>query len=164
MFKFKIWIDADSFPAKARDFSVSLAKSHEIPVVFVANHEIKNKIEYNNFEMKIVEKVSGAADDFIVENAGGNDIVLTRDLPFSARLVEKKISVMNDRGVKFTESSIKERLAEREFSLNLSEIGLGGNKGNYYGEKEFRKFSSEFEREVLAHKMAETYNIKKYFI
>ncbi len=164
MFKFKIWIDADSFPVMARDFSVSFAKSHGIPVVFVANHEIKSKIAYAGLEMRIVEKKSGAADDFIFDASAGNDIVLTRDLPFAARLVEKKISVMNDRGVKFTEHNIKERLAEREFSLNLSQIGLGGNKGNYYGEKELRKFSSEFEREVLAHEMAETYNIRRYSV
>ncbi len=164
MFKFKIWVDADSFPAMARDFTVSFAKSHGISVVFVANHEIKSKIACTGLEMRVVEKKAGAADDFIFDASAENDIVLTRDLPFAARLVEKKISVMNDRGVKFTERNIKERLVEREFSLNLSQIGFGGNKGNYYGEKELRKFSSEFEREVLAHEMAETYNIKKYFV
>lgn len=162
MFKFKIWVDADSFPKTARDFSVQSAKSNEIPVVFVANHEIKNKIEWQGFEMKIVEKTPGAADDFICENAGKNDIVLTRDLPFAARLVEKKITVMNDRGIKFTKDNIEDRLREREFSLNLAEIGLGGGKANYYGEKELKKFSSEFEREVQKHKMIETYNIKQF--
>lgn len=162
MFKFKIWVDADSFPQKARNFSVETAKSNEIPIVFVANHEIKNNSGWSGFEMKIVPKTSGAADDFICDEAAGNDIVLTRDIPFAARLVEKKITVMNDRGVKFTQENIKDRLAERDFSLNLAEIGFGGGKGNFYGEKEFSKFSSEFVREVKNHKMIEIYNIKRF--
>lgn len=162
MFKFRIWIDADSFPQKARNFTVQQAKSNQIPVIFVANHEIKNIIKYDGFEMKIVEKVQGAADDFIFENALDNDIVLTRDIPFAERLVGKKITVMNDRGVKFTDKNIRDRLSERAFSLNLSAIGLGGNKGSFYSEKEFSRFSSELEREVMNHKMIETYNIKKY--
>lgn len=160
MFKFKIWVDADSFPKTARDFSVQSAKSNEIPIIFVANHEIKNKIDFSAFEMKIVEKTPGAADDFICENAGKNDIVLTRDLPFASRLVEKKITVMNDRGIKFTKGNIEDRLREREFSLNLSAIGLGGGKANYYGEKELKKFSSELLYEIKNHKMAEMYNLK----
>ena len=162
MFKFNIWIDADSFPQKARSFSVQLAKSNEIPIVFVANHEIKINVAWSGFKMEIVPKTQGAADDFICENVSENDIVLTRDIPFAARIVEKKISVMNDRGVKFTAENIEDRLAEREFSLNLSAIGLGKNKGNFYGEKEFKKFCSEFEREISNHKMIETYNIKRF--
>lgn len=161
MFKFKIWVDADSFPQRARNFAVELAKANGIPVVFAANHEIKDSSGWDALEMKIVPKTPGAADDFIFENAAGNDIVLTRDIPFAARLVEKKITVMNDRGVKFTSWNIEDRLAERNFSLNLSEIGLGGGKGNFYGEKEFNKFKLEFEREVKSHKMAEIYNVRR---
>lgn len=162
MFKFKIWVDADSFPKAARNFAVESSKSNEIPIFFVANHEIKNQNEYAGFEMHVVEKTPGAADDFICENAGQNDIVLTRDLPFASRLVEKKITVMNDRGTKFTKDNIEDRLREREFSLNLSAIGLGGGKENYYGEKELKKFSSELLREIQDHKMIETYNIKQF--
>lgn len=162
MFNFKIWIDADSFPQKARNFAVETAKSNEIPLIFVANHEIKNTACWDGFEMKIVPKTLGAADDFICSSARENDIVLTRDIPFAARLVEKKITVMNDRGIKFTPENIEERLLERNFSLNLAEIGLGGGKGNFYGEKEFRKFSLEFVREVENHKMAEIYNVRRF--
>lgn len=158
MFKVKIWIDADSFPKKARNFAVESAKANEISIIFVANREIKNDIDWQGFEMKIVEKTPGSADDFICENAAENDIVLTRDIPFAARLVAKKITVMNDRGIKFTKDNIEDRLREREFSLNLSEIGLGDGKINYYGEKEFKKFSSELKHEIQNHKMREMYN------
>ncbi|MBQ0051000.1 MAG: DUF188 domain-containing protein [Treponema sp.] len=162
MYKFKIWIDADSFPQIAREYAVSLAKTTTIPITFVANHEIKTKIRWEGFKMEICPAVSGAADDFICQNVSDNDIVLTRDIPFAARLVEKKITVINDRGQKFTKDNIQDRLAERQFSLNLSEIGLGGGKSNYYSEKELKKMASELEREVQTHIMNEVYNIKKY--
>ena len=90
-----------------------------------------------------------------------NDIVVTRDIPFAARLVEKNIVVMNDRGLIFSKENIEDKLREREFSLNLAGIGFGGNKGNYYGEKELGKFSRAFEQKIQEHIMNEIYNIKR---
>lgn len=157
MFNFSVWVDADSFPAKARDFLVEYSFSKSVKVKFVANHRIQSQ----NIEMIICQKGKDSADDYIFQNCSENDIVVTRDLLFAKRLVEKKISVMNDRGVVFNKENIEDKLREREFSLNLSEIGLGGGKGNYYGEKELKKFSRTFSDELQKHIIASAYNTKK---
>ncbi len=157
--KLTVWVDADSCPVKVRNHVVSIAKSKKYNVSFVANHEIKAPEKCDTFAMIVCAKEKGAADDLIFDRCQPNDIVITRDIPFAARLVEKKICVMNDRGVCFTPDNIQDRLHERDFSLNLSEIGLGGGKGNYYGEKEFRKFSSCFEQKILEHVINEQYGI-----
>lgn len=159
MLKFSVWVDADSFPARARDFLVSHALSKQVQVNFVANHEIKSKNQ--NITMIVCEKNRNAADNYIFEHAAENDIVVTRDIPFAARLVEKNIAVMNDRGVLFSKDNIADKLREREFSLNMSEIGLGENKGNYYGDKELRKFTALFESELQKHIIADIYNVKR---
>ena len=159
MYKFSIWIDADSFPKKAREFVEEYAFSKNVSINFVANHEIKSKNP--KIKMIVCEKNRNSADNLIFESTEENDIVLTRDIPFAARLVEKKICVMNDRGIIFNEENIIDKLREREFSLNLSEIGLGENKGNYYGEKEFKKFSKIFEDELQKHIITDIYNIKR---
>lgn len=159
MYKFCVWLDADSFPAKARSFLVSHSVSKSVQVVFVANHEVK--AESSEVKMIVCEKEHDAADDYIVSNARENDIVVTRDIPFAARLVEKNIAVMNDRGVLFSKDNIEDKLREREFSLNMAEIGLGGGKGNYYGEKEFKKFATLFEQELQKHIIADIYNIER---
>lgn len=159
MFKFSVWVDADSFPAKARDFLVSHSLSKQVQVIFVANHEIKSKNQ--NIKMIVCEKEQNAADNYIFEHTSENDIVVTRDIPFAARLVEKNIAVMNDRGVLFSKDNIEDKLREREFSLNMSEIGLGGNKGNYYGDKELKKFFTLFETELQKHIIADIYNVKR---
>ena len=159
MLKFSVWVDADSFPVKARDFIVSHSFSKEVSVNFVANHEIKSPNP--KVKMIICQKEHNAADDYIFENACENDIVVTRDILFAARLVEKNIAVMNDRGVLFSKDNIEDKLREREFSLNMAQIGLGGNKGNYYGDKEFKKFSTLFETELQKHIIAGIYNVKR---
>ncbi|MBQ7539453.1 MAG: DUF188 domain-containing protein [Treponema sp.] len=159
MYKFSVWVDADSFPAKARSFLVSYSSSKSVRVYFVANHEIKDPLQ--QAEMILCQKEANAADNYIFEHAGENDIVVTRDIPFAARLVEKKIEVMNDRGLVFSKDNIEDKLREREFSLNLAGIGFGGDKGNYYGQKELDKFSRTFEQKLQEHIMNETYNIKR---
>lgn len=159
MARFSVWVDADSFPLKARDFLVRLAASKSVPVVFVANHEIKSDMSI--VQMIVCQKKKDSADDYILSHCGGNDIIVTRDILFAARLVEKNVTVMNDRGVIFSRDNIEDKLREREFSLNLSEIGLGGGKGNYYGEKELRKFSAAFRGELQKHIIADMYNIKQ---
>lgn len=159
MLNFSVWVDADSFPLKAREFLVSHALSKDVAVKFVSNHPIKASSQ--KVEMIICQKEQNAADDYIVEHVLENDMVVTRDIPFAARLVEKNVAVMNDRGVLFTKDNIEDKLRDREFSLNMAEIGFGGNKGNYYGEKEFKKFCTVFAEEFQKHVTADIYGIKR---
>ena len=89
-----------------------------------------------------------AADNYIVSSASEKDIVITRDILLAERLVAKNISVINDRGTAFTKDNIQDKIADRNFDLQLAQIGLGGSKKNSYGEKEFSKFKKCFEREL----------------
>ena len=164
MHNFTVWVDADSFPVKARTFLVNLSASNCVPVVFVANHEIKFQVYPTSDVVKMVlcEKEKDSADNYIFSHCGDNDIVVTRDIVFASRLVNRKVAVMNDRGLLFSSDNIKDKLREREFSLNMSEIGFGGNKANYYGTEELRKFSALFESELRKHIMISMYNIKRW--
>ena len=158
MHKFSVWVDADSFPVLARKFLVEHSASKSVKVFFVANHEIKS--DSHTVSMIVCQKEKDSADNFIYEHCQPNDIVLTRDLLFAERLVQKKMTVMNDRGVVFDKDTIADKLRERQFSLNLAEIGLGGGKENYYGEKELKKFSRSFDEELPKHIIADIYNVK----
>lgn len=156
-FHFSVWVDADSFPSRARSFVLSHAVPKSVPVVFVANREIDSG---GRARMIVCQEGKDSADDHIFNGCSGNDIVLTRDILFAARLVDKKIKVMNDRGLIFTKDNIAGRLREREFSLNLAEIGLGAGKGSCYGDKELRKFSAVFAEELQKHIIADVYNVR----
>ncbi len=137
-----VWVDADSCPVLLRNFVKNEAKNKNFFVHFVANRIVED--EQKNVKMTVCKNESNAADDFIVNNAQKNDIVVTRDIPFAARLVEKNISVMNEHGVIFTKDNIKDRLLEREFNLNLTEIGFSRSKKSSYSKKELSKFIKEF--------------------
>lgn len=141
-----IWIDADSCPKLVREFVLKYAENKKLSVIFVANKEIPSS--KSNFKMIICPQEQDAADDYIVNNVQENDLVITRDIPLAARLVDKSITTINDRGTAFTKDNIKQKLSDRDFDLQLAQIGLGGFKPNTYDKKLLTKFINCFDREI----------------
>lgn len=144
----KVWIDADSCPTLVRNHVVKYCRNINIPVTFVANKPINAELPY--FEMIICPQEKDSADNFILSHAAKNDLVITRDILFADRLVSAEITVINDRGTEFTKDNIKDKVADRDFDLQLAEIGLGGSKNSNYGPKQFKKFANCFDK-VLHH-------------
>lgn len=149
---FKIWVDADSCPSEARKIILKASTRLNLPIIFVANRDIpiksKEKINTDLFTMIKTPSLPDAADNYIVENATEKDLVITRDIPLANRLVEKNISVINDRGTKFTQNNIKELLSIRNFNHELAQIGITGEKVKNYGQKEIAKFSNCLDKEL----------------
>lgn len=142
---FSVWIDADSCPRQVREFVFRRTKKHSVPLFFVANREIPLPADA---QMIVCEPAAQAADNYIFAHCNADDIIITRDIPFAARLQEKPVRVMNDRGMVFTKENIGERLSERNFMQNLAEIGLGNDrKKSTYGKKEFDAFVRTFDRD-----------------
>lgn len=144
----QIWVDADSCPRMVKEYLVTYSEKLQLPIFFVANRPITFQNHNPLLKMIVCSKESQAADDYITENVSKYDIVITRDIPFAERLVNKNIKVVNDRGTVFSTENIKERLSERDFSYNLNIIGLGGYKKNTYSKKEFGDFANCFDREI----------------
>lgn len=144
---FALWVDADSCPAPARDIIIRFSKRLSLECWFVANRTISIP-KAENFHMIVTNSEKDAADNFIVENIGQNDIAITRDIPFAARLVEKEIVIINDRGTLFNKDNITERLSLRNFNLSLYENGIESEKTSIYGKKEVNAFSNCLDREI----------------
>lgn len=144
----RIWIDADSCPKIVREKTISFTRKNNINVeiFFVANKEIpSDSIE---FKMIVCEKEKDSADNYILHNAKKNDLVITKDILFAEKLVANEICVINDRGLKFSKDNIKNLVEDRNFDLQLAEIGFSGTKKRNYTEKNFQKFSKCFETEL----------------
>ena len=60
-----------------------------------------------------------AADDWIVENAGPDDIVITADIPLASRSVEKGSRTIAPTGRVFTEDNVGDSLALRNLLTDL---------------------------------------------
>lgn len=117
----QIYIDADGCPVKDEVYRV--ARRYDMPVKVVANDSLRVPTD------RLVERVlvSGdfdAADDWIVENAGPGDIVITADVPLASRAVKKGARVLGPKGREFTEESVGDALATRDLMDHLRQMGI----------------------------------------
>lgn len=149
---FSLWVDADSCPVQVRTIIIKFSLRLKIKSFFVANRKIplsnhsKNSKEL--IKMIRTETFKDAADDYIVEHAEGNDLVITRDIPLASRLIEKEITVINDRGKTFTKENIKEELSIRNFNFELALCGIQSDRIHTYNQKDLNNFSNCLDREI----------------
>ena len=117
-----IYIDADSCPVKDEVFKV--AKRYGLQVTLVAAAWLRVPTE-PWIHLEVVKETGGldAADDWIVEQIGLGDIVVSEDIILASRCVEKEAKALNPRGRLFTPESIGEALATRELMADLREAG-----------------------------------------
>ena len=78
--------------------------------------------------------------------------------PLAEQLVEKNISVMDDRGRLFTKENIKELRSYRDFYVNLAENGLDIKRIPSYGRDELKTFANNLDKELTRLKKIETQN------
>jgi uncharacterized protein len=116
----EIFIDADACPVKQEVYRV--AQRYGLHVTVVANSRMPVP-NWDWIKLVIVEGRFDAADDWIVEHAAANDIVISGDIPLAARCLEKGARVMGLRGDIFTPDSIGDALASRALLAHLRELG-----------------------------------------
>ena len=72
---------------------------------------------------QVVGNGCDAADDWIVENVGPLDIVVTADIPLASRCIEQGARVIAPTGKTFTEDNIGEAVATRDLLSELRGAG-----------------------------------------
>ena len=81
-----IYVDADACPVKDEVYRV--ARRYAMPVTVVANAPLR--VPADALVELVVRAGFGAADDWIAEQAGPGDIVITADIPLAAPLPERR--------------------------------------------------------------------------
>jgi len=115
-----IFVDADACPVKQEVYRV--ANRYGLNVTLVSNSWMRAPQE-DRINLVVVDDRLDAADDWIVEHVGENDIVISGDIPLASRCLEKGAQVLGPSGRVFTDESIGEALATREFLSQLRELG-----------------------------------------
>ena len=119
-----VFVDADACPVKDEIYRV--AQRYGLKVTLVANswmHTPQNKF----IHLEVVPDGFDAADDWIAEQAGQDDIVITADIPLAGRCLKKGSRVLGPSGKPFTEDNIGSALATREILSELRDMGeIGG--------------------------------------
>jgi hypothetical protein len=132
----RILVDADACPVKDEVYRV--AARYGLKVLVVANSRM-NVPRRPQLELKVVSGRFDAADDWIVEAAGPEDIAVTSDIPLAARLLAKGARALDPKGRVFSPDSIGDALAAREFSAYLRDMGeIGGGPAPFTGKDRSR--------------------------
>lgn len=140
-----IWVDADSCPKQIRTIVERASNKRMLPCFFVANRLIP--IRATDYVQNVqTENADQAADNYIFEHAGEKDLVITRDIPLAKKLIDAKITVINDRGTEFTANDINTRLSERNFMYELANAGLMPEKTHVFNKKDVQNFAANFDR------------------
>jgi uncharacterized protein YaiI (UPF0178 family) len=116
----KLYIDADACPVKNEVFRV--ARRHRLKVYLVSNSPMRIPPE-EFIEQIIVREGSEAADDWIATHITETDIAVTADIPLAARCLKKGAKVLDPKGRVYTEDSIGNALANRQFMAFLRDMG-----------------------------------------
>jgi len=143
----KILVDADSCPKPVRELVLRRAKKLKLRIIFAANRQIP---DVSGAEMEICPVKENSADDRMVEISVKGDLAITRDVPLAKRLVERSVSVIDDRGRVFTADNINELLSIRDFKVGLADNGLEIERTANYGKKELKKFADSLDRTLTA--------------
>jgi uncharacterized protein len=114
-----IYVDADACPVKDEVYKV--ARRYGLRVAVVANAPLR--VPAGPLVELVVRPGFGAADDWIAEQTGEGDIVVTADIPLAARCLARGARVLGPKGKPFTENDIGSALALREL---MDELRQGG--------------------------------------
>lgn len=141
-----IYIDADACPVKEEVYRV--ARRYEMRVNVVAKSA--QRIPVNDLTELIVQADFGAVDDWIANNAGPGDIVITTDIPLAARCLTKEALVLGPKGRAFTDNDIGPALATRELMDELRQSGVSTGGPTAMTPKDRSRFLSKLDESVNA--------------
>jgi len=142
-----VWIDADNCVREAREFVERAACRERVRAVFVADRPVRTA-DSPHIERVLVASGDQQSDTYIQERVQAGDIVVTRDIPLAAELVEQGIVVLNDRGTVWSTENVRERLSMRDFKEEMREQGLAPKRMQRYDKRDAAAFVAALDREI----------------
>jgi uncharacterized protein YaiI (UPF0178 family) len=115
----KVYVDADACPVKEEVYRV--ARRYGFRVAVVANAPLR--VPTDPLIELVVRAGFGAADDWIAQEAGPGDIVVTADIPLAARCLGRGARVLDAKGRPLTDNDIGAALAMRDLREELRQAG-----------------------------------------
>ncbi|MEP6066105.1 MAG: YaiI/YqxD family protein [Paracoccaceae bacterium] len=145
-----IYVDADACPVKAE--AERVATRHKLDLKFVSNGGLRPS-QNPLVEMVIVPDGPDVADMWIADRAGVGDVVVTSDMPLTAKCVEAGARVIKHNGEALTQANVGEALAMRDLMTDLRSADpfrQGG--GRPFSKSDRSRFLDALERAVRAAK------------
>ena len=114
-----IYIDAEACPVKDEVYRV--ARRYEMRVLVVANSQMR--VPTDELVELVLRSGFGEVDDWIAEQVGAGDIVITTDIPLAGRCLAKEARVLDAKGHALSDNDIGSALAMRELMNDLRQAG-----------------------------------------
>ena len=111
-----IYIDADACPVK--DEAERVATRLDVPMVLVCNGGIRPPAN-PLVSLHIVAEGPDVADQWIADNCGPGDVVVTADIPLADRCLKAGAHVLQHDGQVLTPANIGGRLATRDLMKDI---------------------------------------------
>lgn len=143
-----IYVDADACPVK--DEVIRVAARHGLRTLMVSDGGIR---PYDDplVELVIVAPGMDAADEWIAEQIGADDIAVTNDIPLAAKCVAAGAAVLRPNGEALSEKSIGMALAKRDLMTSLRDTGqITGGGPAPFSKRDRSNFLSALEVAVQA--------------
>ncbi len=133
----QVFVDSDACPVK--DEAIRVATRYQLHITLVSNQGMR-PIPAPNVTQIVVGAGFDAADDWIVEHADKNDIVVTSDIQLAARCLDKGCKALNSAGHIFTTQNIGTALSMRALSAHLRETGESNGYNASFTQKDRSRF------------------------
>jgi uncharacterized protein YaiI (UPF0178 family) len=142
----EIYVDADGCPVKEEVLKV--AARHALVAHYVSDRWQRG-LDHPLVRKVVVAQGADAADDWIAERIGPEDIAVTTDIPLAKRCLDRGAS-----GRPFTEASIGMALAMRNLKADLRDAGTMTGGPPSFSRQDRSRFLSALEVAVQAAKRA----------
>jgi len=119
----QIWVDADACPGVIKEILFRCAQRTGILTTLVANQLLRVPPSPHIRALQ-VEAGFDVADNRIARDVQPGDLVITADIPLAAQVIERGGLALNPRGEFYSADNIRERLAMRNFMMELRSSGV----------------------------------------
>ena len=146
-----IWVDADACPGVIKDILFRAAERTGVATVLVANQLLR--VPPSPY-IRALQVPAGfdVADNHIAQQAQPGDIVVTADIPLASQVVAKGALALNPRGELYSDATIREALALRNFMTELRDSGVQTGGPAAFSQRDRANFAAQLDK--LLHKLA----------
>jgi len=140
-----IWVDADACPKVIKEILYRVADRMCVQVTLVANQFLQ--VPRSRY-IRSIQVAAGfdIADNYIAQQIGAGDLVITADIPLAADVVARGCEALSPRGDLYTVENISQRLSMRDFMDTLRGSGIDTGGPATFSQADRHTFASQLDR------------------
>jgi uncharacterized protein YaiI (UPF0178 family) len=141
----QIWVDADACPNVIKEILFRAANRAGVQTTLVANKTLRTPPS-KYIRMVQVRAGFDEADNYIAQQVGEGDLVITADIPLASEVVNRGGYALNPRGDLYTEDNIRQRLTMRNFMEEMRSSGIDTGGPPTFSQRDRQAFANELDR------------------